>query len=229
MKKINRIKTAQMIIYIILTITCIIMVAGNSETRNLVAKNPYLLTICSIFWLMVVINFLFLFLDFYHFANLHKSMRRLNKAAYADSITGIPNRFSCDSLIEKYIGKPLPANIGCIMLDITNLIEINQELGRENGDAAIRQFSDILHLLSAGVCFVGRNGGNKFIALFENSTLEQLIEFSERLDEEMAIQNDITNLVPVKYQYGIAYHGEDDSRAVSITDLIAQANKKIYN
>lgn len=47
---------------------------------------------------------------------------------------------------------------------------INNTYGHVIGNATIQSFSDVLSGASVGLCFVGRNGGNKFLALFENCT-----------------------------------------------------------
>ena len=65
----------------------------------------------------------------------------------------------------------------CITLDITNLKEINRSYGHLRGNDLIREFSLILQTASSGLCFVGRNGGNEFIALFENCSREKLKTF----------------------------------------------------
>lgn len=229
MKKMNLFKVIQLVVFVVLTILCIALVLVDPGTRNYVAKNDHIRIICMMLWLVLLLSFVFLFCDFYLFSHFRRNVKRLNQAAHADIIAGIPNRFSCDSLIEKYIGSPLPADIGCVMIDLSNIIEINQLHGREAGDAAIRHFSDTLHLVAAGQCFVGRNGGNKFIALFENCTQEQLNHFIERLNQQMKLANNHSHTLPIQYKYGIAFHGSDPSEAdLGITDLISKANSRIY-
>lgn len=229
MKKLNIYKTIQLLILIAVTILCFVLILFDSDTRNYVAKNSHLLTICLMLWLLLILSYLFLFLDFHLYTNVQRNVKQLDKIAYADSIGGIPNRFSCDSLIDKYIGSPLPPNMGCIMIDLTNIIEINNEYGRDTGDNVIRLFSELLHLAAAGQCFIGRNGGNKFIALFEDCTRDQLDLFMERFHGQIEQANTKAVLPVIHYEYGIAFHGTDPAEAdLGITELIAHANNRIY-
>lgn len=230
MKKMNLYKTLQLIILTALTVLCVALILCDPGTRNYVAKNSHILVICVLLWILLLISYIFLFLDFHLYAHFRQNVKHLDKIAHADSIAGIPNRFSCDSLIEKYIGSPLPPNMGCIMIDLTNIIEINEEYGREIGDEVIRVFSETLHLVAAGQCFIGRNGGNKFIALFENCTQEQLVHFLERFHRQMEQANIHANNLPViHYEHGAAFHSASPQEAdLSITELIAHANNRIY-
>ncbi|MDD2978630.1 MAG: GGDEF domain-containing protein [Hespellia sp.] len=229
MKKMNFYKTIQLILFIIITLLSLFLILLDPDTRSFVAKNSHILVICVMLWITLVLAFVFLFLDFYLFSHFRRNVKQLNQIAHADSIAGIPNRFSCDSLIEKYIGSPLPPNMGCIMIDLTNIIEINKIAGRKEGDRAIRLFSDTLHLAAAGQCFIGRNGGNKFIALFENCREDQLRTFMERFNDQINQVNAKEVITPIEYKYGAAFHSSDPAEAlVGITDLIAHANNRIY-
>lgn len=228
MKKLNLFKTIQLVVMFILTGVCLYLIVMNPDVFHSVNKNPDLRMICSLLWVILGLTFLFLFFDFCFFSSFRRDMNALNTVAHADQVAGIPNRYSCDTLIEKYQGKPLPADIGCIMIDLTNIGEINKLYGREQGDVSIREFSQTLHMVSAGLCFIGRNGGNKFIALFENSSQEQLDRFIERLDQKMDAMNSAPESHPLFYKCGVAfYHYNKDIS--TITDLIALANRRIYN
>ena len=229
MKRFNFFKAAQLLLFLIITGFCLALILFDPQTRNFVAKNEHIRLICSMLWIVLVLSFIFLFVDFQLFSGFQRSIKNLDQAVHADTITGIPNRFSCDSLIEKYIGEPLPPNMGCIMIDLTNIIDINNAYGREAGDDAIRQFSEMLHLVSAGLCFVGRNGGNKFITIFENCEKIQLVQFLNRLNEQMAIANRQGTAPVIRYKCGTAYHdGTKNDGIEQITELISLANRRIY-
>ena len=228
MKKLNLFKTIQLIVMIVLTVICIVLIVMNPDVFHYVNKNADIRLICTLLWAILGLSFLFIFFDFCFFSSFRKDMNTLDSVAHADQVAGIPNRYSCDTLIEKYQGKPLPADIGCIMIDLTNLGEINQLYGREQGNISIREFSQTLHMVSAGLCFIGRNGGNKFIALFENSSQEQLERFIDRLDQKMTAFNADPESHPINYKYGMAFYHYDIGIS-SITDLIALANRRIYN
>ena len=129
-------------------------------------------------------------------------------------------------MIERYLDKPIPENLGCIMFDLTNLHEVNTHYGHLQGNRLIRDFSNILHLASANVCFAGRNGGNKFLAIFEDGDSYKMDNFLKKLDQKVQSYNqDPSSHLRIEYHYGIAFH--EDSNICSITDLIALSNRRI--
>ena len=45
----------------------------------------------------------------------------LDVAIYSDALTGIANRYSVDVYLGRFLNKPLPEDIGCVTIDLTNL------------------------------------------------------------------------------------------------------------
>lgn len=227
MKKLDVFKTIQLIIYILLTGVCVYKIMMDKEVYHAVATNPSIRLICGLLWVVLGLSFLFLFVDFNFFSSFKRDYRDLDFAVHSDPLSGIPNRFSCDALIEKYLDKPLPTEIGCIMFDLSNISEINRLYGHTDGNALIKDFSNILKMASVNLCFIGRNGGNKFLALFEEGSEEKLNTFLERIRTKVDSHNSNPDTHQIVYKYGSAYH--EGNQADTITDLIALANKRIYN
>ena len=113
------------------------------------------------------------------------------------------------------------------MFDLTNLQEVNEKYGHIQGNELIREFSGILQTTSLGLCFVGRNGGNKFIALFEECTDEKLKTFLERVNKKVDRHNEMPDALQILYRYGISFDEGEEIR--TITDLIALSNRRIYS
>lgn len=227
MKKLDVFKTIQLVIYIILTGLCIYQIMMDPEVYQYIATNPSVRLICGLLWAVLGLSFLFLFMDFNFFSSFKRDYRDLDFAVHTDSLSGIPNRFSCDALIEKYLDQPLPQDIACIMFDLTNVGEINRLYGHGEGNALIKDFSNILKMASVDLCFIGRNGGNKFMALFELGTDEKLSNFLERIHLKVDSHNSGSGTHPITYKYGVAFR--EGNKAGTITDLIALANKRIYH
>lgn len=227
MKKFDTLKTIQLIVFILLTAACVVAVFFDKELFHLIAVQANVRIMCIMLWLVLGISFLFTFLDFSLFSAFKHDYRELDYAVHSDPIAGIANRYSSDVLIEPYLDKPLPANMGAIMLELSNLGEINELYGHVQGNKVIRDFSNILKLTSVDLCFVARNGGNKFLALFEEGTTSRIEVFLERIDQKVTTNNSNSESYPIKYRYGIAFHEGDNVK--TITDLIALSNKRIYS
>ena len=165
-KKFDRYKTVHLILFILLAGIGLFIILTDPELYQMIANNSHIRALCILLWIVFVLSFLFIFMDFSLFSTFKKDYRELDFAVSSDPVSGIANRYSCDSIIEKYLDKPIPDGIGCIMFDLTNLQKVNQTYGHTQGNELIREFSGILQSTSLNFCFVGRNGGNKFIALF---------------------------------------------------------------
>ena len=219
-------KTIQLVLYLVLTACCLGLILLDQNVYHLIASDFAYRTLCIFLWLALGLSFLFIYRDFTYFSSYSRRYRELNHAVHSDPLSGLANRFGCDVMIERYLDKPIPENLGCIMFDLTNLHEVNTHYGHLQGNRLIRDFSNILHLASANVCFAGRNGGNKFLAIFEDGDSYKMDNFLKKLDQKVQSYNqDPSSHLRIEYHYGIAFH--EDSNVCSITDLIALSNRRI--
>ena len=219
-------KTIQLILCIALAAAGIYFTHNDPELYHLIANNRSVMIMTMGLWLLLVIVFFFIILDYGAFAGIAKNIRELDYSVHADPATGLANRYSCDMIIEKYLDKQLPKNIGCIMFDIINIQDINRQYGHIIGNTVIKDFSNILLAASENLCFVGRNGGNKFMAIFESYSADKISAFQDEVEKKVAEHNALPGAYPIEYRKGVALAGE--STATVITELIAEANKKIY-
>ena len=125
--------------------------------------NSNLLTICVFLWAFMVFCFLTTVLDLRQLEKSITDTHSLQKVAYLDSLTGIPNRQSCDIVFEQYENDKDISDLGCALVSISNLALINETLGRERGNALLQQFASVFEKVGDRYGFVGRNGGNEFL------------------------------------------------------------------
>ncbi|MDE6960746.1 MAG: diguanylate cyclase [Lachnospiraceae bacterium] len=219
-------KTIQLVLYIVLTACCLGILLLDERVYHLVASDPSFRILGVLLWLALGFSFVFIYRDFQYFSNSRKDFWELDYAVHSDPLSGLANRFSCDVMIEKYLDKPIPENLGCIMFDLTNIHDTNKHYGHIQGNQLIRDFSNILHLASTNMCFVGRNGGNKFLALFEDGNSYQMDSFLKKLDQMVQSYNqDPANRLRIEYRCGTAFHEGEEVK--TITDLIALSNRRI--
>lgn len=227
MKKFDVFKSVQLVLFIALAAVGILLILTDRDLYQMIANDPHIRALCILLWAALGLSFLFIFMDFSLFFTFKKDYRELDFAVSSDPVAGIANRYSCDSIIEKYLDKPLPSNIGCIMFDLTSIEKANRIWGHVKGNELIHDFSSILQSSSVNLCFVGRNGGNKFLALFENCSKQKMNTFLSRVDKKVAAHNTDSAIPPIQYQCGTAYLEGEEIR--TITDLIALANRRIYD
>lgn len=64
MKKFDRLKTIQLIVFVLLTVTCMVIVFFNKDLFHLIAAEPNVRLMSIMLWLALGSSFLFVFLDF---------------------------------------------------------------------------------------------------------------------------------------------------------------------
>ena len=210
MKKLRVLKMIQLAVHALLAFAGIYCITQPEETRFV-----------AIIWTLIAELFLF------HFIRSELlSYNQLQDMVYNDPVSGLPNRMGCDKLLEKYTCAPFPEHIGCVMLDLTNLSEINLLYNHAAGNELLKQFSQILVHSSALPGFIGRNGANKFLAIFENCNQESLDTFLSTVNDKVGEHNQRPGLAPIEYQAGHALN--DEEHLSQITALISLANRRIY-
>lgn len=225
MKKFDILKTVQLLIFIVLSGVALFIIFTDKELYQLIAVNSHIRILCILLWIVSGVSFFFIFLDFTLISTYKKDYQELDYAVSSDPVAGIANRYSCDTVIEKYLSKPLPSDLGSVMFELTNIREINDSHGHLAGNNAIREFASILQTASLNFAFVGRNGGNKFLAIIENCDQKKLDTFLERVTERLDRHNQLNPNLPLCIKYGVAFN--EGSHVETITQLIALSNTRI--
>lgn len=226
MKKFDKIKTLQLVLLILLTVVSLTAVLRDQELFALIAVNPSAKLISLILWLALGISFLFLLYDFNSYSDMRRENLELDNAIYSDALTGIANRYSVDAYIGRFIGKPLPEDMGAVTIELVNLGEINRKHGHSGGDLVIQAFSAILVRAADGMTFIGRNGGNKFVAIFRDCTAGKIEKFLEETEKLVGQRNSEHEDAVIRYSAGIAFDEGDDVKAV--TELVALSDRRAW-
>ena len=108
--------------------------------------------------------------------------RLLQRKVYLDDATGLPNKNKCEELLSET--EP-DADTGVCSFDLNNLRRINDSRGHEAGDAYIRRFAICLRASMPAEQFVGRAGGDEFLAVTHGLDREQLTQCLEKVRRDM--------------------------------------------
>ncbi len=178
-------KFVQLALLVIFAICFFLFVFLDDNLRTSVFSNKVLLTICVFLWAFMLYSVACIIMDFRllegHIVHDHV----LKRAVYVDTLTGIPNRFSCDRIFEKYEDGHDISGLGCALIKIENLDDINREHGRSSGNIALKEFSSVVERISAYYGFVGRNNGNEFLVVIENCNRSKMDRFKQELQKEI--------------------------------------------
>ena len=226
MKRFDRIKTLQLLLLIAFTAVALVAILHDPELYQLIATNRSAKTISVVLWVTLGVSFLFLLYDFSSYADMRRENMELDNAVYSDALTGIANRYSVDAYIGQFLGKPLPEDMGVVTFEMTNLNEINKAQGHSGGDLAIQAFAAILQNAAGRACFIGRNGGNKFVAIFRDCTDARLERFLDRVSALTDERNASHEEAPIKYSAGSAFNVGD--KAGTVTELVALSDRRAW-
>lgn len=209
-------KVIQLVLLVVFAIMFFLYLYMDEQLRNSVYTNKSLLTICVFLWAFMIYSFVSIVWDFHQLQKNIIDNHALNRTAYLDNLTGIPNRNSCDIIFNKYEASDDISEIGCALISISNLQDINDNYGREAGNRYLQDFSNIFEKLGDGYGFVGRNGGNEFIAVLEECREEKMNGFIEHLTEALEKYNNahpeagiaLSVNTALNYELGVASFSE---------------------
>ena len=120
-------------------------------------------------------------------ANL-RNLALAEARAATDALTGLPNRRAVQDTLKRMIaqsGRTL-APMAALVLDLDQFKAINDTYGHDRGDAVLCAVSDVLRRALRTSDFVGRNGGEEFIALLPDTDAEGALEAAEKLRAAVA-------------------------------------------
>ena len=150
--------------------------------------------------------------------------RALQKKVYLDSATGLPNKNKCEELLND--PQPPAGDTGVCSFDLNNLRRINNSMGHEAGDAYIRRFAVCLREAMPAEQFVGRDGGDEFIAVTHGLDEEKLQACLDGVREAMRKESEAHPDTPLSYAVGFAL--AVDYPDSTMRDLFNYADKNMY-
>lgn len=160
-------------------------------------------------------------------AALKKKADALDKLAYIDQLTQVSNRASCERLIDELTAQPPAESVCVFMFDMNNLKTANENLGHQGGDRIIADFARILKTEAGDRGFVGRYGGDEFIALFVGFGESDAEAYMTGVNEKVIAYNllHINEIERLSFAagYHIGYIAD-----MTVDEMINQADRKMY-
>jgi diguanylate cyclase (GGDEF)-like protein len=109
--------------------------------------------------------------------------QRFAQEAVVDDLTGLLNRRGWRYTAPRELARAARSGnpITLVTLDLDNFKELNDELGHEQGDRALRDTAERIRATLRAGDVVARLGGDEFVALLTNSTLTGSVAAIDRL------------------------------------------------
>jgi diguanylate cyclase (GGDEF)-like protein len=106
---------------------------------------------------------------------------QLLSAANSDMLTGLPNRRAFEELVERRSRLGRHGRDCVALLDLDRFKSVNDTYGHDSGDSVLRGFAEALRRLIRAQDTVARLGGEEFVILFEDTSLEQAYQVCDRM------------------------------------------------
>ena len=145
------------------------------------------------------------------------------KMAFTDDMTGMKNRRAFDSDTETLAKEK--DGVAILYADMNNLKQINDTMGHQKGDEAIRIIADKLKCFSEKGNFCYRLGGDEFCVISTNLTAENMEIECARINQELA-EMEHNFICEISIAYGaMDYKPENNDK---LYEIMRRADKKMY-
>jgi diguanylate cyclase len=156
---------------------------------------------------------------------LEEELQAAGEKAKQDYLTGLLNRRGMDEELARMFGEGWE-KVTLVLLDIDNFKKINDQLGHEAGDEALKYLSDAIRESIGGKGVPARMGGEEFVIIFTGYDAEQVKEETEKLQRALTrkifMANDEKRVVT--FSAGVAQRAGDESPS----ETLARADEAMY-
>jgi diguanylate cyclase (GGDEF)-like protein len=151
---------------------------------------------------------------------------QIQQQALTDALTGCFNRRSFEMQLDKELlmAKRSHQPLSLIMLDLDKFKQLNDSVGHDAGDTALRRLADCFRQELRGVDSAARLGGDEFLLILPQAYAEGALIVAERLRARVA-QIEIPGFGNLSTSIGIASF---PSHATSRADLVLAADAALY-
>lgn len=152
--------------------------------------------------------------------------KKSDKKIYTDSLTKGNNRAACLSMIDSLENKQ-NFKIAVIYMDLNNFKIVNDTYGHEKGDELLCIFSNALEQIFGKIGFVGRMGGDEFIAILLDATEAEVKELCEQVEKILTEKSQGLNIsYVISSSYGFFIREKGDKK--SLQEAMQKADERMY-
>ncbi|WP_369921293.1 transporter substrate-binding domain-containing protein [Marinomonas polaris] len=157
--------------------------------------------------------------------DIEEKNKELNRLALTDNLTTLFNRRKLEELIQAEIDKGYHVdNSFCLsILDIDHFKEVNDKYGHQRGDSVLVEIASVLKDSLRITDYVGRYGGEEFIIIFPESSIEDVKLIIEGVRLKIA-QYDFEGIEHKTASFGLTVFKAGDT----IETVVKRADNALY-
>jgi diguanylate cyclase (GGDEF)-like protein/putative nucleotidyltransferase with HDIG domain len=153
--------------------------------------------------------------------------------AMTDPMTGLPNARSLQKQFEKEVGRASRGGTSfqLLMLDLDGFKAVNDNFGHKVGDMMLKEVSDVIRGQLRDYDFLARYGGDEFVALIPETSLEDVRDLCSRIESAVkgfSLDIDEGKAASVGVSLGAAgypQHGETFDQMIIAADKVMYERK----
>lgn len=171
---------------------------------------------------------MFSYLSLFYVVTVTRAHKNLARMATTDSLTGLFNRRHMIALMDTELSKyqRRSSHLTLMLMDLDHFKQINDQYGHDIGDQVLVTVSDLLKSSMREQDYIGRWGGEEFLAVLPETDLDQATASAERIRQAiqtLVIDSDDKN-VSVTISIGITQHRAEEL----LSNAIARADHALY-
>jgi len=177
---------------------------------------------------LTVVFGMFSYLSLFYVNTVTRAHKRLARMATTDSLTSLFNRRHIIALTEKELARHhrRPSNLTFMLMDVDHFKQINDQYGHDVGDRVLGGVSQVLKDSIREQDFIGRWGGEEFLAVLPGTDIEQAAASAERIRkaiEVLVVEGD-GKRISVTISIGITQYRAEEL----LSNAIARADHALY-
>lgn len=159
---------------------------------------------------------------------LLKNQALLREQSVRDHLTGLFNRRYMEETLERELLRAIrkDLSLGVIMVDMDELKRFNDMWGHAAGDEILRELGNLLFRQVRGEDIACRYGGDEFILILPDASLEVALERAQRISEyaqDFQLQFEGKRLEAVTLSIGVAVFPEHGATSMGILRAVDAA------
>jgi len=160
------------------------------------------------------------------FSAVATRIRHLHRETETDPLTTLTNRRGLKSAMAGLKEEGLP--LAAVMLDIDHFKNVNDSFGHAAGDETLQAVASLALATARESDIVARLGGEEFVVLLPDASLESAMAFAERLRQNVEQARVMPNM-EITVSLGIAHcptHTQDMNSLLLLADMALYEAKK---
>jgi diguanylate cyclase (GGDEF)-like protein len=155
--------------------------------------------------------------------DLESEKEKYRQLSTLDALTNVLNRHGIERFVETLEAARVPASV--IVIDLDHFKRVNDQRGHYGGDRVLRKMGEVLSEHTRDNDGLGRWGGEEFVLVCPDASLEKAVELAEKLRHMIMQTNFIPDdPLPITASFGVAISRAD----LNFEDAFREADEALY-